>query len=125
MNDNQFTVLTRPRPIRVAFLVDTDKYSPGSDRLNALLDAIVDWNHTRWGGRTNQVVFFSGRTLSDGEWRQIEITDPDCVLAFAPLSDSLLLELDERVNPWNIEIDDHTRSEADRITVRMDGIGMP
>jgi hypothetical protein len=108
----------------VAFLVDTDKYPAGSDQLNALLDAIVDWNNTRWGGRTSHVAFFSGGTLSDGEWRQIEITDPDCVLAFAPLSDSFLLELDERVNPWSIEIDDHTQSEANRISVRMDGIGM-
>jgi hypothetical protein len=106
-------------------LIDTDKYPAGSDRLNALLDAIADWNNTRWGGRTNHVAFVSGGALSDGEWRQIEITDPDCLLAFAPLSDSLLLELDERVNPWSIEIDDHTESESDRISVRMDGIGMP
>lgn len=125
MNANQYTVLTRPRPIRAAFLIDTDKYPAGTDRLNALLDAIVDWNNTRWGGRTNHVAFFSGGALSDSEWRQIEIIDPDCILAFSPLSDNLLLELDERVNPWSIEIDDHTQSEVDRISIRMDGIGMP
>src|SRR5688572_7841381 len=122
MNDNNFTVLTRHRPIKVAFLVDTDRFPAGSERLDALLDAIVDSNNTRWGGRTSHVAFISGGTLSDAEWRQIEIADPDCVLAFAPLSDSFMLEMDERVHPWSIEIDDQTQSQTNRIGVRIDGI---
>jgi len=124
-NMSQYTVLVRSRPARAAFLIDTEKFTPGCDRYNALLDAIVDWNNSHWGGRTNHIGFFTGETLSTNEWRELDFADPDSVLAFAPLPQNLIRELDERLNPWSITEQNAVDSEPDRISIPIEGIGMP
>jgi hypothetical protein len=125
VNSRPYTILARHRPIRAAFLINTEHFPPTSNRFQALLDAVVDWNNIHWGGRTNHVSFYSGEGLTPEEWQHLEIADPDCILAFAPLSDAFIRELDERLNPWSIEVEDATQAEPDRLGVSMEGIAMP
>ena len=125
INVKQYTVLIRSRPTHAAFLINIDEFTPSSDRFNALIDAIVDWNNSHWGGRTNRIGFFSGHTLSEEAWRQIEFADPDCVVAFAPLSEKFIRELDKVLNPWSITVESAIRSEPGSIRIPVEGIGMP
>jgi hypothetical protein len=85
MKNDQYTVLLDSRPLRVAFLLDIEKFQPRSDRFFALVCALVRCNNIQWGGRTNPIIFYTGESLSDKDWQLIEATDPDRILAFAPL----------------------------------------
>src|ERR1700693_4226805 len=119
MNGRPYTVLACGRPLRVAFLVDTKCFPPESDRFHPLIDAIVDWCNTHWGGRTNHICFFSGDGLSESEWSQLEIADPDSLVAFAPLKEKLILELNDRITPYHISVEDLTAVDLDRIHVSL------
>jgi len=126
VNGRPYDVLTRARPLRVAFLVHIESFPPESDRFQTLIDQIVDWCNTSWGGRTNHVCFFSGSTLSDAEWEQLEIADPDYLLAFAQLPTELILQLSDRIGPCYINVKDISRAELNDIRVSItDRIGVP
>ena len=71
MNQRPYSVFVRPRPVRTAFLVDTGSFVPGSDRFEALVDALIRHNYQLWGGRTNPIIFFSGESLSPDAWLQL------------------------------------------------------
>src|ERR1039457_6353088 len=103
MNNNQYTVLLDSRPLRVAFLLDIGIFPPGSSRFFAIVDAVVNCNNRQWGGRTNPIIFFSEGSFDTKQWQLIEAADPDRIIAFAPLPDKLLRELDERLNPCRID----------------------
>jgi hypothetical protein len=59
------------------------------------------------------------------EWRELDFADPDSILAFAPLPQNLIRELDERLNPWSIREQNAVGSEPERIRISIDGIDMP
>src|SRR5437667_12554967 len=73
-----------------------------------------------WGGRTNHIGFFSGESLSDDEWREITLADPDCIMAFAQLPEELHHQLSERIAPWSVD----GKAESGKIDMPIDGIGV-
>ena len=93
--------------------------------LNDLIDEIVDYNNTHWGGRTNPIIFFQGEDLTASDWRLLELADPDCLLAFAPLSHKLLESLDDRLHPWSIEVDDKSKNPGRGIRLSFETGGVP
>src|SRR5665213_544310 len=103
MTSRPYTVYVRNRPLKTGFLIDTGTFAPNSKRFDELVDAIIGFNHKTWGGRTNPFIFFSGKSLSDDDWKQLEAVDVDCLRIFSPLPKSLLKQLDERLQPWSIE----------------------
>ncbi|OHE79195.1 MAG: hypothetical protein A2107_02220 [Verrucomicrobia bacterium GWF2_62_7] len=82
-----------------------------------MLNAVVDFNHTKWGGRTNPIIFFSGESLAEDDWRHLELADVDCVQAFSPLPSKLVEELDDRLGPWSIEVQDVTKNSNTAVHV--------
>jgi hypothetical protein len=123
--NSQYSVLARNRPLRIAFLVDTGVLGASPDHLNDLIDEIVDFNNTHWGGRSNPTVFFQGDDLTTADWRLLELVDPDCLLVFAPLSQTLLESLDERLHPWSIEVDDKSKNPGRGIKLSFETGGVP
>ena len=103
MNQQPYSVFVRPRPVRTVFLIDTSVFVPGTERFDALVDALIRHNCLLWGGRTNPIIFFSGESLEPDVWKQLEIVDVDCLKSFSPLSQNLVKQLDERLQPWSIE----------------------
>ena len=90
MKDAQYSVLARNRPIRVAFLINTDFFSSRPAVLGDTVDSIVDWNHTHWGGRTNPIIFFSGNSLTKEDWLHLDVADPDCISVVGPITKDLV-----------------------------------
>jgi hypothetical protein len=126
MNGNaQYSVLARNRPIRIAFLVDVSALGTSPVQLNDLIDEIVDYNNTHWGGRTNPIIFSQGDDLTASDWRLLELADPDCLLAFAPLPQKLLESLDKRLHPWSIEVDDKSKNPGRGIRLSFETGGVP
>jgi hypothetical protein len=126
MNSAQFTVLVDSRPVRFAFFVDLEKFPAGSDRYLAILDELVNFNNIHWGGRSNPIIFFTGQTLVDEQWELLKASDPDRLVAFAPIPDQMLHDLDSRLNPCRILVDDQTESKVARFTFGLEGgVEMP
>lgn len=126
MKNQSFTVLTQNRPTRIAFLVCTDVFPSGGDKYNAILEAIISWNYSHWGGRANQVIVYSGDTLSQDTWRQLEIADPDFIHCFSQPSENLIKELEEKISPWAINLNDKYAQDRERVFVDLNEmVGTP
>jgi hypothetical protein len=125
MNNSPYTLLYRSRPARIVFLVDLQIFPPTSDRFFAIVEAIVEFNRKHWGGRLNHIVFYLGDSLESIEWQMLEEFDADYIQAFSPISTILLRELNERLNPCEIRIDNKSQVETGRLHVMNDwGISM-
>lgn len=85
---NPFSIYTRSRPVRVAFLVDANRLQ------DEQFDSIVEYTVQRWGGRFAPIIFTDGNNISDDWWSFLVGFDPDVVISLVKLSD----ELAERIN---------------------------
>ena len=83
----------RPRPIRVAFLVEDDEHGA------LALDGVFADCYSRWGGRFSLVVPCADRTIDAAYWPWLEAYDPDVVYSYVPLSRTHVLELHEWLRP--------------------------
>jgi hypothetical protein len=123
MNPRPYSVFVKHRPVRTGFLVDTSVFAPGSDRFEVLVDAIIRHNYQAWGGRTNPIIFFSGDSLRDQDWKQLDAVDVDCLKCFSPLPKNLVHQLDDRLQPWNVE--EIRQPRPDSPHVESHGVGCP
>jgi hypothetical protein len=95
-------IYLRNRPVRTAYLLDTDHFPSGSAALRNILDGIASYSASNWGARRDSIHCFSGSIgLSDGVWFDLEDADPDRIYTFAPLAPDLLDRLHE-LRPWSI-----------------------
>lgn len=83
----------RPRPIRIAFLVEEGVHS------DAVLDGIFANCYGRWGGRFSLIVPCLLGRISPSYWAWIETFDPDVIYSYVPLNRNDVLELHERLFP--------------------------
>ena len=83
----------RPRPIRVAYLVDEDGYS---DRI---LDAVFAECFSRWGGRYSLVVPCGGGKPRPAYMPWLEVYDPDIVYVYGAIDEAMIADLHERLGP--------------------------
>src|SRR6266853_44967 len=123
--DFEYTVLAQNRPIQIAFLINTESFASRIAALDDLLDAVVDWNNTHWGGRKNPIILFNGNGLRDEDWLQLEVADPDCLSIIGTTTKDLIEQLDERLHPWSFEVNDAAQPDRFRIPHGAEGIAVP
>jgi hypothetical protein len=102
MSDEEYrsrhlTVVTRPRQIRVAYLVD-----PASTSLT-LLDALFSACTGAWGGRLFPIVPVIDGTISQGYWSLLRTVDPDLIYSYTVLPQALVDRLFSEINPLAME----------------------
>jgi hypothetical protein len=98
-----YTVYARARPIRMALVLDQTALGERAWHCDALLDGIVSSAIETWGGRNHPIVLIEGdEDLASDEWKVLEAADPDCVQAFAPLSNVWVERFDSHLMPWTI-----------------------
>src|ERR1700732_153557 len=83
----------RPRPLRVAFLVEDGKHA------DLTLDGIFADCYDRWGGRFSLIVPCLNGRIADSYWQWLEAYDPDIVYSYVPLNKADILEVHERLSP--------------------------
>ena len=83
----------RPRPTRVAFLVEEGEHA------HLALDGIFADCYGRWGGRYSLIVPCVNGRASPAYWSWLETFDPDIVYSYVPLSRADILEIHERLCP--------------------------
>ncbi|MBR0827072.1 hypothetical protein JQ596_16145 [Bradyrhizobium manausense] len=84
---------TRPRPIRIAFLIGEGEHS------SLILDAIFADCYSRWGGRFSLIVPCRKDRIVPSYWPWLEKYGPDIVYSYVGLSESDILEVHERLAP--------------------------
>lgn len=104
----EYESFARPRPIRIAFLVEDD------DQAAATLDAVFADCYARWGGRFSLVVPCTNGNVLDSYWPWFEAFDPDIVYSYVALADSDVDSLIERVSPSEYKLHRHHRDDGER-----------
>lgn len=87
---------TRPRPIRVAFLVQDGEHAA------TMLDGVFADCYSRWGGRFSLIVPCVASRIPAPYWPWLEGYDPDLIYSYVALSEADVLELHERLGPAKI-----------------------
>ncbi len=96
MNTDHYFVEVQHRPRRLAFLVDIDQCS------DALLNEIVDFNITCWGGRHNPVIpIFDGK-ITDSYWRLLNLVNPDILYSYCDLPAVVVARISSEIRPLNV-----------------------
>lgn len=83
----------RPRPLRVAFLIEDGEYS------NLGLDGIFADCYGRWGGRFSLVVPCINGQIDHGYWPWLKAYDPDIIYSYVSLVHTDVLNVHERLSP--------------------------
>ncbi len=105
---------TRPRPIRIAFLVEE------SEDWKATIDAVIANCYGRWGGRFSLIVPYVEGQIVSGFDAWLESYDPDVIYSYVQLTAKQQAELRERLSPSFIIIHKvHDRGRLDAFHPRL------
>jgi hypothetical protein len=85
--NRHLTVLTRPRQVRVAYLID-----PQTSSFD-LLDAIMSTCSHVWGGRLLPIVPVIDGKISPAYWQMLRSVDPDWIYSYTAVPQAL-------IDPW-------------------------
>ena len=83
------------RPLKLAFIINE---TTSKEQLLKYLE----YNSTVWGGFYNPLLPTDGQTLRDDWWQVLINQDPDKIIICGEVSEGLLKELFERVQPYGI-----------------------
>ena len=84
---------TRPRPIRVVFLVEEN------DHWQSMISAIFSNCYSRWGGRFNLIIPCEHGAPRPAFLPWIEIYDPDIIYSYVDLTEDAIRFIHELINP--------------------------
>lgn len=84
---------TRPRPIRIAFLVEQ------RDEWKATIDAVIANCYGRWGGRFSLLVPYVEGQIVTGFDAWLERYDPDIIYSYVALTSEQQAKIRERFSP--------------------------
>lgn len=102
MRDKPYSIYVDKRPVRIAFLVNNS--APAE-----LIDAIISYNRTLWGGRFNQIILTDGATLNESDWDFLKEYDPDFIKSLTPLKDELIKKISLTLSPLSLEVNEPER----------------
>ena len=89
-------VATRPRELRVAFMIDPAKTPI------ALLDNIFEASTEIWGGRLFPIIPVIGGEVPPQYWQLLKAYDPDLIYTYTPLPQSLIDRIQFEIDPLRI-----------------------
>jgi hypothetical protein len=91
--NRHLTIVTRPRQVRVAYLID-----PEASSLD-LLDAIMSTCSRAWGGRLSPIVPVIKGEISPAYWEILRSADPDWIYSYTSVPQALIDGLASEIAP--------------------------
>jgi len=95
-SDPFLSVITRPRQVRIAFLIDPDATPDG------LLNPVFEFCSRAWGGRLFPIIPVINGGISSPYWKLLEAVDPDCIYSYTAVPDELMDRLIADVAPLRV-----------------------
>lgn len=115
-----YSVFTENRPLRIAYLVD-----PSDTNAFKIIQAIIEYNQDKWGGRYNPIILTNGKTINKDWWKFLSNYDPDIIKSFVPISKPLLKRFNNHLTPYLIEDVDPRRSgSSPSVYIQDDGLSV-
>jgi hypothetical protein len=93
---NQLTTAGTARPLRVAYLIDTD------DCPDQLLDSIFAEAYGRWGGRRTLIIPAKPDGIDERYAEWLWYYDPDVIYSFVALTDGTVTRVHEKYGPAHL-----------------------
>src|SRR5690349_14057831 len=87
------SIVTRPRQVRVAYLID-----PQASSLE-LLDAITSTCSRAWGGRLSPIIPIVGDEIPDDYWQVLRAADPDWIYSYVSIPQTIVDRLSSEIAP--------------------------
>jgi len=103
---DHISVYSRPRPIRIAFLVDV------GDCSLEMRKAILEFNSKLWGGRLNSIIPVDNGAIPPGYWNLLSSYDPDVIYSYPKLSSDLIRKIDIEISPYHFVIHREIHQDA-------------
>ena len=97
MFTNPYSIYINKRPMRIVFLVN-----PSQDSIE-IVDQIISYNRSLWGGRFNPIILTDGKTIDSNSWKFLCDVDPDIIKPFVPLGTELIEKFEQFLSPLQIE----------------------
>ena len=97
MFTNPYSIYINKRPMRIVFLVN-----PSQDSIE-IVDQIISYNRSLWGGRFNPIILTDGKTIDSNSWKFLCDVDPDIIKPFVPLCTELIEKFEQFLSPLQIE----------------------
>lgn len=97
MNNLPYSIHTRSRPQRIAFLIDP------KNKTMEMIDKIVEYNQGKWGGRFNPIILTDGKTIDENQWEFLRAYDPDVIRLTTSVKDELLEKIEYFLSPYLVE----------------------
>ncbi len=113
-----YSIYVCKRPLRIVFLVD-----PNNSNFQQL-DAIFRYNHSKWGGRFNPIIFTDGKTIEEKWWNFLRDVDPDVIKSIVPLQDELLKKIDTFLSPYSVEVSHRVDENSSDYYIHISGEGL-
>ena len=97
MFDHPYSIYIDKRPMRIVFLVDS------SSTNTEIVDQIIGYNQSLWGGRFNPIILTDGCNIEDKWWKFLRDIDPDAIKPLLSLDIELIEKFDNFLSPLTIE----------------------
>ncbi len=118
MQNSPYSIYIDKRPLRIAFLVN-----PNQSAFEQL-DAIFEYNHGKWGGRFNPIIFTDGLNIEEKWWQFLRDVDPDVIKSLVPLQDELLKKITDFLSPYSVEVPRDVDEDITRIRIHYEGLSI-
>lgn len=106
------TLFARNRPIRIAYLVDAERFSGSSSLIDPLIDAFIGHANLVWGGHCDPLIYAPLHAeLSPADIRTLRKYDPDRVHVLGTIGDCLLKQLDAELSLWEVTEEEALKPE--------------
>ena len=92
-----YSIYIDTRPMRIVFLVDPSSAS------TEIVNEIIHYNQSLWGGRFNPIILTDGHTIEDKWWKFLRGMDPDVIKPLVSLDTELIEKFDNFLSPLTIE----------------------
>ncbi len=103
-----YSIYINHRPFRIAFLL-----SPTTD--TSWIDAVFEFNRSKWGGRFNPIIISDGNVIEDDWWKFLRGYDPDIICSTVHISDELRKKIHVFLSPLRVE-----ELTPDEVHIRID-----
>lgn len=88
-----YSIYIERRSVRILYVFNKNEITLAN------IDAIIDYNKRKWGGRYNFILLTENNRITEDQWKFLDQYDPDFVKLSIPVTKRLAINLDTKITP--------------------------
>jgi len=89
-----------------------------------MIDAIVEYNQGKWGGRFNPIILTDGKSIDEQQWQFLRAYDPDVIRLTTSVEGELLERMECFFSPYLVEAWKPIREAPLRVGIHTEGLSI-